>query len=198
MHGLKTIAGVHADVVEGVTLPVLFHTLPETAPEESDVDGRDAYRRILSALTDLCTMPALFETLVVRITTRLDLLSSATPIEEDAATGASRRECTVAYAWDLLNTLQTVISIKLEAKHVDLPKYYSQVAPRLFGMVVSAALPRVDKVVPLFRDRRLITIAAAIGETLFFELSAAWVIPFLLSLTPQEAGSRRPVDGLGI
>lgn len=183
LEGLKTIAGVHPDGVEGVTLPLLFHTLPEAAPAQDDVDGRDAYRSILAALTDLCTLPALFETLVVRVSTKLDLLSSTA-----ASAHSHAREPTVAYAWDLLNTLQKVINIKLEAKHVDLPKYYSQVMPRLFGMAAAAAAPRDDTVIPLFRDRRLISIVAVIGEALFWELSAVKQAPAFDAMTAAFEG----------
>lgn len=126
------------------------------------MDGRDQYRSVLDALTELCALPALFEALVVRITTKLDLLSSA-PVTE--------RESTVAYAWDLLHTLQRVVDAKLEAKHVDLPKYFSQVCPRLFTLVVAAALPGVDKTEPLFSDRRLIAAVATLAEMLFWELT---------------------------
>jgi DNA repair/transcription protein MET18/MMS19 len=127
------------------------------------VEGRDKYRTVLDALTELCSLPSLFEALVVRVTTKLDLLSSEELIVD--------RECSVAYSWDLLHTLQRVIDSKLEAKHVDLPKYFSQVVPRLFGLVITAALPRTDKVEPMFHDRRLIAIVATITETLFWELT---------------------------
>ncbi|KAL1408286.1 hypothetical protein Q8F55_005092 [Vanrija albida] len=159
--GLKTIAEKHADVVQSVTLPLLFHTLPEQAPAENNFDGREKYRSILSALSELCVLPSLFETLVVRITTKLDLLSS---------TGAdAERETTVAYAWDLLNTLRSVLEQKLADKHVDVARHYGQITPRLFGLVVSAALSRTDSASPLFRDHRLLVVVASIAEALFWE-----------------------------
>ncbi|TXT13309.1 hypothetical protein VHUM_00676 [Vanrija humicola] len=168
LDGLKTIAEKHADVVQSVTLPLLFHALPEQAPAESDYDGREKYRAILSSLAELCVLPSLFETLVVRIITKLDLLSSPGAGAEPTA---SERETTAAYAWDLLNTLRVVLDQKLAAKHADVARHYSQIVPRLFGLVVSAALPRTDSADPLFRDHRLLVVVASIAEALFWEQS---------------------------
>lgn len=163
---MKSIAARHPEVVQSVTLPILFHTLPDEAPTEDDADGRDKYRSVLDALTELCTLPSLFEALVVRITTKLDMLSSAASSAESA-----QRECTVAYSWDLLHTLQRVIDAKLLDKHVDLSKYFGQVVPRIYGLAIPAALPRTSQVQPLFRDRRLLTVISNIAEALFWELS---------------------------
>lgn len=96
------------------------------------------------------------------VTTKLDLLSS-----EEAADV----ECSVAFAWDLLHTLQRVINSKLDLKHVDLPKYFSQVVPRLFGLVIPASLSHTDSAKSVFRDRRLSSIVGDIAETLFWELT---------------------------
>jgi DNA repair/transcription protein MET18/MMS19 len=64
---------------------------------------REKYRSILASLSELCIQPSLFETLVIRINNKLDLLAS-TPITAAGANGVSpdeARECTIAYIWDL-------------------------------------------------------------------------------------------------
>ncbi|BEJ17350.1 hypothetical protein CspHIS471_0607510 [Cutaneotrichosporon sp. HIS471] len=169
LSGLRTIVGVQPEVVQSLTLPILFHALPDEAPAADDADTRETYRSVLRSLTELCTMPALFETLTVRITTKLDLLSSS-DLSGPSASGPSRREVVVAYAWDLLHTLQNVINRKIEDKHVDVARHYSQVVPRLCSLAIKAAY---DDGSPeaLFRDKRLLAVVGSITETLFWELS---------------------------
>lgn len=113
-------------------------------------------------------MPVLFETLTVRITTKLDLLSSS-DLSGSSSSGPSRRECVVAYAWDLLHTLESVINKKIEDKHVDVARHYSQVVPRLCSLAIKAAFSADAQA--LFRDRRLLVQIGSITETLFWELS---------------------------
>ncbi|KLT44071.1 ARM repeat-containing protein [Cutaneotrichosporon oleaginosum] len=168
LSGLRTIVGVHAEVVQSLTLPILFHALPDAGPAPDDSDLRETYRSVLRSLTELCTMPALFETLTIRITTKLDLLSSSEP--SSTTFGPSKRECDVAYAWDLLHTLETVINKKIEEKHADIARHYNQVVPRLCSLAIKAAYADGDQET-LFRDRRLLVVVGSITETLFWELS---------------------------
>ncbi|EJT48863.1 hypothetical protein A1Q1_02122 [Trichosporon asahii var. asahii CBS 2479] len=142
LSGLKSIAASNPTIVQNSTLPLLFHALPDSAPAADDSAAREAYRRVLKALTELCAAPALFQTLVVRITTKLDLLSTA----------AGDAECTAAYAWDLLHAVRVVLDAKLGDKHVDVPKYYAEIVPRFTQLAVVAA-QSADR--PLFRDKTI-------------------------------------------
>lgn len=151
---------------------MLFHSLPDRAPPTSDTVARSKYRTTLASLSELCIQQSLFETLVIRINNKLELLSS-TPITTSGGdeTHDEARECTIAYVWDLINTLSTVIESKLKAKHVDVIKYFDQIIPRLYGLAVAAAAPRVGDVIPIFRDRRLLNVIARVSETLTWELN---------------------------
>ncbi|WVQ96214.1 hypothetical protein IAU59_003318 [Kwoniella sp. CBS 9459] len=172
---LTTISNFHPNVIESITLPLLFHNLPDTAPAALDFTGREKYRSILSSLTELCVQPALFQTLVIRITTKLDLLSSTTSHSQDADHDMSEtdhRECTVVYAWDLLNSLAKVIEQKIRAKHIDLSKYFDQLIPRLWTLVISAAGPKIGDDQPLFRDRRLLALVGRVGDHMVYELNS--------------------------
>lgn len=176
--GLSAICGAYSSLIESATLPLLFHSLPDRAPSTTDVVARSKYRSILASLAELCVQQSLFETLVIRINNKLELLSS-TPITAAASgdeTPDEARECTIAYAWDLINSLSTVIDTKMTAKHVDVIKYFDQIIPRLYGLAVAAAAPRVGDVVPVFRDRRILNVIARISETLTSELSTEWVL----------------------
>jgi DNA repair/transcription protein MET18/MMS19 len=160
-------------LIESATLPLLFHSLPDRAPPTSDAIGRSKYRSILASLSELCVQQSLFETLVIRINNKLEHLSS-TPItgsSSDDETYDEARECTIAYAWDLINTLSTVIESKLKAKHMDVVKYFDQIVPRLYGLAIAAAAPRVGDVIPVFQDRRLLNVIARVSETLTWELN---------------------------
>ena len=187
LHRLTSISKVKSAVVETTTLPLLFHNLPDKAPSVSDMEAREKYRSILGSLSDLCIQPPLFETLVIRITTKLDLLSSATPSPssdgDDPMPEADARECTIAYAWDLLDCLSGVIDAKIDLKHADVIRFFDQIIPRLNGLAIRAAAPRVGEVEPLFRDWRLLSIIGRISETLMWELSAEYVLPCVSYMT---------------
>lgn len=175
--GLGTICAIHSPIVESVTLPLLFHRLPDQAPSTTDVTAREKYRSILHSLSEICVQPSLFQTLVIRINTKLEILSSASQRTVlDSDTPEQARECAVAYAWDLVNALSTVVDAKLAAKHADLVRYFDQIVPRLYGLAVTAAVPRVGTVVPVFRDRRLLSVISRISETMTWELDAGWVL----------------------
>ncbi|ODO00637.1 DNA repair/transcription protein MET18/MMS19 [Cryptococcus wingfieldii CBS 7118] len=174
---LTTISKSHAAVIESLTLPLLFHNLPETAPSVDEREARERYRSILGSLSKLCTQPALWQTMIIRITNKLDYLASAplqsnTDVSMDGSDGESARECGIAYAWDLLNTLLRVIDTKVKEKHVDVGKYYEELMPRLFGLVMGGAQVKVGGGNALFMDRRLVEIVGKIGERLLWDLSA--------------------------
>ncbi|WWD20081.1 hypothetical protein CI109_104555 [Kwoniella shandongensis] len=172
--GLTSISKIHPTTIESITLPLLFHNLPDQAPGASEAAARDKYRSILGSLSELCVQPALFQTLVIRITTKLDLLSSvpaAPSSDNDESMGeVDYRECNIAYAWDLLNTLNGVVDAKLQSKHTDISKYFEQLIPRLYTLIVGASQPRIGNAKPLFSDRRLLSIVARISETMMWEL----------------------------
>ncbi|WWC93066.1 uncharacterized protein L201_008031 [Kwoniella dendrophila CBS 6074] len=174
---LTTISTHHPTIIESLTLPLLFHNLPDSAPSASDHISREKYRSILSSLKKLCIQPALFQTLIIRITTKLDLLSSSSSkVQEEEMGEFDIRECNIAYSWDLLNSLQNVIDKKIKEKHSDSIRYIDQIVPRLNTLVVSASTSstqnlKLDDVQPLFKDRRLIAIISKITESLVWELS---------------------------
>ncbi|WVQ79530.1 hypothetical protein IAT38_001629 [Cryptococcus sp. DSM 104549] len=181
INALTAISKPHPTIIESTTLPLLFHNLPDSAPALEAVTEREKYRSILGSLAALCVQPALFQTLVIRVTTKLDLLASSPfrapsvvlddPMDGGASPSTDERECTIAYAWDLLNTLSTVIDTKRKEKHVDIGKYFDQLVPRLYTLVVVAAQARGGGE-PLFRDRRLVGVVARVTEKLVWELSA--------------------------
>jgi len=98
-----------------------------------DIEGRDKYRRGLSALSHLCAQPDLFETLVVRLSVRLSFLYAPTTVPEDA-------EPSAAYAHALLSTLTDVLVRKVESGDLDVQKYVDRLVPRLFNLAAYGVL----------------------------------------------------------
>jgi DNA repair/transcription protein MET18/MMS19 len=168
--GLTSVSKVNSSVVEDITLPLLFHNLPDHSPSIEDITAREKYRSILKSLSELCIQPALFETLVIRITTKLELLSSTSNRQVPAETSEEDyRECEVAFAFDLLHCLSSVIETKIREKHVDVVKHFDRIIPRLYTLVIGAVSEKEEA---LFRDTRLLSIVGRISETLMWELSA--------------------------
>ena len=130
---LKTISSKTPSHIERLTLPLLFSTLPDHAPMREDIEGREKYRRGLSALSHLCAQADLFETLVVRLSVRLSFLYAPTTVPEDP-------EPSAAYAHALLSTLAEVLSRKVEGGDSDVPKYVDRLVPRLFNLVAYGVL----------------------------------------------------------
>ncbi|KAH9041287.1 ARM repeat-containing protein [Lactarius pseudohatsudake] len=130
---LKTISCNTPSHIARMTLPLLFSTLPEHAPVREDIEGREKYRRGLSALSHLCTQPDLFETLVVRLSVRLSFLYAPTTVPEDT-------EPSAAYAHALLSTLADVLARKVERGDLDVPKYVDRLVPRLFNLAAYGVL----------------------------------------------------------
>ncbi|KAJ3917813.1 ARM repeat-containing protein [Lentinula edodes] len=155
---LVTISQKAVHHIKDQTLPLLFSMLPEDAPARDAALDRARAWRILSALNTVCRPLELFETLVIRLTTRLDLLcvpSETVPLPAD-------REPRVAYAHSILITLHQTLLAKVDDGHADVAKYIETLVPRLFNLFIYSALVS-NEVNLIATDIRLITVA---GQTI--------------------------------
>ncbi|KAI0047844.1 ARM repeat-containing protein [Auriscalpium vulgare] len=148
---LTAISATAPTHVSESTLPLLFSALPDRAPAREDAAAREKYRAALSSLTRLCSQAVLFETLVVRLLTRLSLLCSSGASSDDPEPAA-------AYAHALLTTLANVLVKKAERGDVDVPKYIERLVPRLFNLLFFSAL--VDREGLFVATGRIVTVAA--------------------------------------
>lgn len=128
---LNTISLVAPKAVEETTLPMLFTSLPDRAPARDADEERAKYWASLSALAALCEAPTLFEVLVIRLSTKLEIICGSVPND---------RECAAAYAHALLMTLSKVLAHKVEAGHADVPKYLERLLPTLLAVMVKASI----------------------------------------------------------
>ena len=167
---LSTISSFAASHVSGNTLPLLFSALPDSAPPRNAEAERVKYWRTLASLKKLCMQPDLFETLVVRFSTKLDLLcvpslSSPPPAEEELETAA-------AYAHSILKTLANVLSDKIDEGHTDLVKYIDRLVPRLYNLFIYSALVSEERPMAA-TDPRLLSVTAHIVTLVSQSLSAS-------------------------
>ncbi|KDQ61341.1 hypothetical protein JAAARDRAFT_190123 [Jaapia argillacea MUCL 33604] len=161
--------------VEETTLPLLFSSLPDSAsPREADSE-RAKYWRTLTSLKKLCSQSALFETLVIRLSTKLDFIC------EQGAAPTTDLEPTAAYAHALLHTLADVLTSKVKDDHPDVPKYIERLAPRLYNLFIYSAL-KSDGSASVATDPRLIKVAGRVITLILQATSAQKQEPFIVGL----------------
>ena len=95
------------------------------------------YWRTLSALSKLCIQPELFETMVVRLLTKLDLICvpKGTIMVAD-----SEPELAAAYAHSILMAFVIALETKVKLKHPDIPKYIDRLVSPLFNIFVYSSI----------------------------------------------------------
>ncbi len=134
---LTELSKFSSELVQETTLPTLFAALPDSAPPKHELSEHVRYRGILASLGTLCTPPPLFETLVIRMTSKLDLLCRPHPIDVDLENSA-------AYAYAILSTLSDVTVRKVENKHNDLAKYGERLVLPLYGIFLETSVSPAD------------------------------------------------------
>ncbi|KAI1791817.1 ARM repeat-containing protein [Ganoderma leucocontextum] len=192
---LSTISSFAASHVSGNTLPLLFSALPDRAPPRDAEAERVKYWRTLASLKKLCMQPDLFETLVVRFSTKLDLLcvpsaSSPASLEDDLEPAA-------AYAHSILRTLADVLSAKIDRGHTDVVKYIDRLVPRLYNLFIYSALVSEERPMAA-TDPRLLAVAAKIVTLVSQSLSASRQEAFVKAVFAAylEGDVSRLVDGV--
>ncbi|KAH8111038.1 ARM repeat-containing protein [Phellopilus nigrolimitatus] len=154
---LITIADKNSKVVEESTLPLLFTSLPDSPPARDAHADRAKYWRTLRWLARLCVSAPLFETLVVRLSTKLDLVCAP----KTSCGEAQDTETRTAYAHSILRTLTSVLELKVNARHSDVPKYIDRLVPRLYNLFIylSSAETSYGFIVT---DSRLLSVAGQV------------------------------------
>ncbi|KAJ1573748.1 hypothetical protein NDA11_002646 [Ustilago hordei] len=168
-----------AKVIEQVVLPVLLEKLPDRIKPLDDPEGRTPgnamddtgaeielikanIRRSLGALSRLCVAPFLFEAVVVKLFTKLELCCRPSSRTSSGGTGEEKgilgltdtneqgkadstvqdqlkslQEANVGYARGLILTLQTMVDLKRANGHRDLTKYAVTLPPRLVTLALA-------------------------------------------------------------
>ncbi|KAG8891790.1 hypothetical protein FRB99_003362, partial [Tulasnella sp. 403] len=183
---LMSISRTTPTIIEQLTLPLLFSALPDQAPATQDAPGRARYQRTLRFLSSLCLQPDLFETLVVRLSTKLELVSSTVSrFSETTPDGdvTTLVEHNAAYLHAILVALDTTLEAKVAAKHTDVVKYIDRLVPRLYRIFVEeATLPNAMNVVG--KDSRVLKVASSIISVITRCLSVERQNEFLAILVP--------------
>ena len=119
------------------TLPLLFGYLPDKAPLREATAEREKCWLTLSTLRSLCLLPNLFENMVIRLITKLDLISF--PHAGQSLAVSDDLEPSAAYAHMILKTLAQTLGTKVKEKHTDVSKYIDRLVPSLFNIFVASA-----------------------------------------------------------
>lgn len=153
---MNTIGSIAPRHVLEQTLPLLFRSLPDTAPSRAAGGERRKCWRTLSALQTLCVQSELFENLVIRLTTKLDLicLPSAMAAFDDIEPDA-------AYAHAILKTLSQTLAVKVQKKDPDIVKYIDRLVPHIFNLFISSTFLTNERPV-ITADPRLLQVAGDI------------------------------------
>jgi DNA repair/transcription protein MET18/MMS19 len=151
---LSTISTIAPKHVEQQTLPLLFSSLPDMAPTRDADAERQRIFLTLASLRKLCIQPALFETLVIRITSKVDVLLEKLKGEQDF-------EPVAAYIHALLYTLAQVLERKVERNDADVPKYVDRLLPHVYGVFVAASCDHGTNY-SVASDARLVEAAAQV------------------------------------
>jgi DNA repair/transcription protein MET18/MMS19 len=135
----------------------LFSSLSDKAPARIATTDRTKYWQTLSALSKLCIQQELFETLVIRLSTKLDLICiPVVPTAHDWDL-----EPSAAYAHAMLTALTNTLRTKVDLGHTDVPKYIDRLVSRLYNLFIYSALLSTEYRTAA-TDPRVIDIAAQI------------------------------------
>lgn len=121
---LNTITEISPTPVEELALPVLIEQLPDRPPPREDTKAQARITSALAALRTICAHPVLFEKLVIRLSTKIDLVATAEGTGEMAS----------AYIRIILSTLSGLLNEKLEKGHADVGKYVERLVPALYSL----------------------------------------------------------------
>jgi len=129
------------------------------APLRTDASGRENCWRVLSTLAKLCTQAELFESLVIRLMTKLDLLCFLS--SDQTAAISIDPEPTAAYAHMILKALNQALASKVAMKHLDIAKYIDRLVPNIFNIFVSSVFLS-EAQIKIATEPRLIEVAGQI------------------------------------
>jgi DNA repair/transcription protein MET18/MMS19 len=168
---LASISKLTTKPIEEHTLPLLYGQLPEMAPDLAATDERDRIRHVLDALSVLCVQPGLFEFLLIRLLHKLETLCLSNNRDSAPDQDFIKRECQLAYGFSFLHAINITLKRKVQEKHVDVPKYFDQVVPRLYGIFIYATSRKES----LACDTRLLAEAGSIIEAIVAAMPAECV-----------------------
>lgn len=140
LDGLVEISPTLPLQIDEVVLPPLYHLLPNQAPSRQDHTGIDRYRMALAALAALCILPQLFQSLLIRLLSRLESICFASIAESDRIQYGQQ----VKYAHHILTTFRIVIEKKAKAKHMDLMANVNDILPRIYRLFILPSVKPVE------------------------------------------------------
>jgi DNA repair/transcription protein MET18/MMS19 len=180
---LIQISNNNAEIIVESTLPLLFNVLPDKAPSRDAHAERAKCWNTLHRLSRLCVSAPLFETLVIRLTTKLELAC-------DVSYYGSDIEAMAAYAHAILKTMGNTLETKISAKHLDVAKYVDRLLPQLYSLFIYLGMQQNECAT---FDERMLSAVAQVITSIVGTLSSECVYPLLgfLRFNPKAVSFRR-------
>jgi RNAPII transcription regulator C-terminal len=148
---LLSIAKTQQQQILDYTVPVLMDTMPAS---EAD-DKAPAHQKNLEYLTELSSIPAIFDVAGVQLVSKFETATRQLPDQ-------------YLYAYEIINAFNTILKQKTEKQ--DIGKWVDLVFEKLFGQCISASL--ATQINSSILDDRILSVIASIAAVIFQHLDA--------------------------
>jgi DNA repair/transcription protein MET18/MMS19 len=139
LEALAEVANIKPQLILDITFPAFLAELPDTETGErrdASMKVRKGYKEILAAFAQVSTERAIFEVLLRRLFSKLDIVLSSTPTPVASLTIATS---TITYPHAIIGTIYLVLQKKSLRSDVDLPSYMETLLPTLLNKIIVPA-----------------------------------------------------------
>lgn len=182
---LATVATIAPHHIAERTLPLLFSALPDNAPARDAGTERTKSWLILATLSQLCTQSNLFDVLVSRLMTKVDILCVP-----KGKMDVQDLEPTIAYAHAILTTISHTLASKAQKAHPDIAKHVNRLVPQLFNLFIYSSILS-DSQDMAATDYRVVSTAAEIIASIVQALTPQYVLSSFVGSRSDKHCSRR-------
>jgi DNA repair/transcription protein MET18/MMS19 len=140
LEALAEVAKIKPQLILDITFPAFLAELPDTETGErrdASMKVRKGYKEILAAFAQVSTERAIFEVLLRRLFSKLDIVLSSIP---SSVAGLMLATSTVTYPHAIIGTIYLVLQKKSLRSDVDLPSYMETLLPTLLNKIVPATI----------------------------------------------------------
>jgi DNA repair/transcription protein MET18/MMS19 len=139
LSALADLAKTKPQLILDITFPAFLAELPDSETSEkrdASIRQKKGYKTILSALSQISSERVIFEVLLRRLFSKLDILLSRTLATQFANVDSTS---SITYPHAILGTIFLVIKNKAANHDADLPSYINSVVPTLLSKVIIPA-----------------------------------------------------------
>jgi DNA repair/transcription protein MET18/MMS19 len=148
-----------------ITFPAFLAELPDSETVErldASIKVRKGYKEILAALAQVSTERAIFEALLRRLFSKLDIVLSSTTALRALLMVATT---TIMYPHAIIGTIYLVLQKKSQRSDVDVPSYMETLLPTFFDMIIVPATTKGPRTRTLC-NREILHVVSLIVNTI--------------------------------